>query len=325
MQRSLFDLAGGFAPEERVGAAAVPGEVLEWSRKLPSGLRLGTSSWSFPGWRGIVWDRKVAGTVLARYGLAVYARHPLFRAVGIDRTYYAPLGPDDFAAHAAAVPDAFRFVVKAASACTDPVRRRSGPGRRGEPNPLFLDSTWAVDAVVRPFVEGLGAKGGALVFQFPPQPRASLREPARFAESLARFLEGLPRGPIYAVEVRDAPLLCAALCAALRAGGAVACRSLHPRLPSLAEQERLVPSAAGEPWIVRWMLHREMTFEEARRRYSPFGRIVDADHASRSDLAARCRAVSGEGREAYVIANNKAEGCAPLSLAGLAEAIAALG
>jgi len=325
LQRSLFDLERGFAPEERVGPAAVRGEIVAWSRKLPPGLRLGTSSWSFPGWRGIVWDRKVSESVLARHGLAAYSRHPLLRAVGVDRTYYAPVGSADLAAYASAVPDDFRFVVKAASACTDPIVRGAGGRRRGgEPNPRFLDVTWATEAVVEPFVEGLGAKGGALVFQFPPQPRESLREPGRFTEALAAFLGGLPVGPVYAVEVRDAVLLGADLAAAVASCGAVPCRSLHPRLPTLAEQERLVPANEPGPWIVRWMLHRELTYDEARRRYAPFGRVVDEDAATRADLAVRCREAARGGRESYVIANNKAEGCAPLSLAGLAEAIAAL-
>ena len=37
-------------------------------------------------------------------GLAAYARHPLFRTVGIDRSYYAPLGTRELAEYAAALP-----------------------------------------------------------------------------------------------------------------------------------------------------------------------------------------------------------------------------
>lgn len=59
------------------------------ARKLPEQLYLGTSSWSFPGWRGIVYkdarDRKNYQTLLARHGLAAYGKHPLFRAVDCSR------------------------------------------------------------------------------------------------------------------------------------------------------------------------------------------------------------------------------------------------
>lgn len=70
-------------------------------------MRLGTSSWSFPGWAGIVYDHSVSTATLARRGLAAYARHPLLRTVGVDRTYYGPITAEDFAAYAAAVPDEF--------------------------------------------------------------------------------------------------------------------------------------------------------------------------------------------------------------------------
>ena len=57
--------------------------------RLPPTLRMGTSSWSFPGWAGIVYPRSVPASVLAREGLREYARRPLLRTVGIDRSYYA--------------------------------------------------------------------------------------------------------------------------------------------------------------------------------------------------------------------------------------------
>ena len=65
--------------------------------QLPSTLHLGTSSWSFPGWRGIVWNAHASEATLARDGLRAYANHPLFRTVGIDKTYYRPVAREEFA------------------------------------------------------------------------------------------------------------------------------------------------------------------------------------------------------------------------------------
>ena len=42
----------------------------------------------------------------------------LFRTVGVDRTFYGPVNADTFRAWAAAVPDDFRFLVKAHEALT---------------------------------------------------------------------------------------------------------------------------------------------------------------------------------------------------------------
>src|SRR5215470_3113347 len=100
-----------------VGPAAQPAEVLDLAARLPAGVHLGGSTWSFPGWAGLVYDRPYPTARLAHDGLAAYARHPLLRAVGIDRTHYRPLPAEDLARYAEAVPDGFLFLVKAHEAC----------------------------------------------------------------------------------------------------------------------------------------------------------------------------------------------------------------
>ena len=91
-------------------------------------MRLGTSSWLFPGWTGLVFaprsGRPAPEQVLARHGLPAYAAHPLLRTVSLDRTFYAPLTPEEFAAYAAQVPATFRFVVKAPAAFPSAVKSR---------------------------------------------------------------------------------------------------------------------------------------------------------------------------------------------------------
>ena len=109
-QLSLFAPVGASEPSARVRVLA---SLLDKLNKgldegPDEGLYLGTSSWSFPGWAGIVYDSKVSQTTLARHGLAAYARHPLFRTVCIDRTYYSPITAEDFARYESAVPEDFR-------------------------------------------------------------------------------------------------------------------------------------------------------------------------------------------------------------------------
>lgn len=312
-------LFGEPVPEKggpRVGAAPVPEELERIADELPDNLYLGTSSWSFPGWKGLVFDRSVSKATLAREGLAAYARHRLLRAVGIDRTYYAPISAEAFAEYAAVVPDSFRFLVKASGECTSP-RRRAG-GR----NELFLDAGYAADQVVAPFVEGLGKKAGPLVFQFPPLGRAHTGEPARFATLLEEFLRALPSGPWYAVELRDRELFGPEYLDALESAGARHCLNVHPRMPSVAEQARPGASRSSGPLVVRWMLHAGLDYEAAQRRYEPFSRLVDEDTASRSVLAGLCAERAGRADEIVIVANNKAEGSAPLTVFRLAERIA---
>jgi uncharacterized protein YecE (DUF72 family) len=264
-------------------------------------------------------------TQLARHGLAAYARHPLLRAVGIDRTYYAPMAAADLATYAAVVPDDFRFLVKAHVMCTQAyVPRKDGtPGRSRERNALFLDAGYAAEQVIGPCRAGLGHKLGPLLFQFPPQDIQTLGGPQRFAERLHAFLRALPQGPLYAVELRHAELLIPAYVDALTDTGVCHCYNVHPRMPAVQHQAERVPAATAPALVVRWMLHPRWGYDEARVRYQPFDRIVDADPASRAAIAALCLETAAAGRPAYVIANNKAEGSAPLTLFRLAEQIVA--
>ena len=85
---SQFELfAAGGSDADLIGTVPLPAELEAAARQLPPALRLGTASWAFPGWTGIVYAQRVGDQMLAGHGLAAYARHPLLRAVGIDRTF----------------------------------------------------------------------------------------------------------------------------------------------------------------------------------------------------------------------------------------------
>jgi uncharacterized protein YecE (DUF72 family) len=318
-----LDLFGKPPPKPEVRPAAVSAELATAASKLPPHIRLGTSSWSFPGWAGLVYDGVVPQARLVRSGLAAYAAHPLLRAVGIDRTYYGPLAAADFAAYAAVVPDHFRFLVKAHELCTIarfPSHERYG-AQRGQANGFFLDAAYAADAVVGPAVEGLGDRLGPLLFQFPPQDVAAMGGPDRFAARLRGFLRGLPAGPTYAVEIRSAELLRPAYLDALGDSGAHHCVNAHPTMPDVDAQARLALAANPRALVVRWMLHRGFAYEAARERYAPFDRLIDEDAMTREQIARLCRSASVPS---FVIINNKAEGSAPLSAFRLAARIVEL-
>jgi uncharacterized protein YecE (DUF72 family) len=303
-----------------VGAAAPGPEVAELANRLPAGIYLGGSTWSFPGWAGLVYDRVYPAARLAHHGLAAYARHPLLRAVGIDRTHYQPLPAEELAKYAAAVPRDFLFLVKAHEACTlvsFPDHPRYG-AERGQPNPRFLDAGYAAGEVVAPYVAGLGVKGGALLFQFAPQ---DLGPPRRFAARLGAFLAALPRGPLYAVELRNRELLTADYAAALAAGGACHCLNVHPRMPDVRVQAHLAGVAAAPLTLGRWLLGSGATYETASKRFAPFNRLAAPDRTARRALAELAREALAAGRRFLLTVNNNAEGCAPLSIVEFAQEI----
>lgn len=319
-------------PRGQITPAIYPERLTALRAALPAGLRLGTSSWSYPGWKGLVWAGEHSESVLSRRGLATLAQHPLFRTVSLDRAFYRPLSASQYAALAAQVPPDFRFMVKAPRLVTDALVRNED-GRGMQANPAFLDPLLAVQEFVEPALQGLGERVGALVFQLSPLPGPLLQDLPAVQQRLARMLQALPalrpRAPqgVLAVEVRDAAFLTRDFAELLRHGGATFCLGIHPKMPPVAEQLPMLRALWPGPLVCRWNVHRKhgaYGYEEAERLYQPYDRIVDADPEVRAVLARVIRGTTGAGELAYVTVSNEAEGCAPLSIQVLAEDIARL-
>lgn len=308
------------------GPASLPSELVELAGRLPEGLHLGSSSWAFTGWRGLVYEADHDEKVLAKRGLPAYARHPILRTVGLDRTFYRPESVDGMKALARDLPPGFRLLVKAPSVVTrpalPPAARPRGRSGGWADNPLFMDPEYAAREAVEPLVAGLEEHAGPLVFQLSPLPRFRLRDPEAFVDGLHAMLRALPRGPLYAVELRNAELLRADYASALADAGAAHALNVHPTMPPPREQaQRLGAGAFGPGLVVRWMLGHDQAYEDAKSRYAPFDRIVDPDPDSREQIAELALEAAAAGKPAFVVINNKAEGSAPLSAIALARSV----
>jgi len=325
-------------PPRRRSIEVLPLPPDEATRTLAASLnpriRLGASTWSYPGWAGIVWNEgPYSEALLAKNGLPAYAQHPLLRCVGIDRSFYRPLTEAQYARYAGQVPHDFRFVVKAPALVTDAlVRGEQGQGR--QPNSAFLDPALAAQEFIAPALAGLGDKVGALVFQLSPLPFSQLQRLPLLLERLRALLRALPdvRGAtpdgVVAVEVRDpewlSPVIAPQLATVLKETGATYCLGLHAKMPRLAEQLPILRALWPGPMVCRWNLnplHGAYGYEDAQRSYEPYDRIHDVDEETRALLIRTIAGVTGAVQNAYVTISNKAEGCAPLSARALAEGL----
>ena len=340
MTDSLFGDAPADDPHGPIGAAPPSEELVRLGRHLPEQVYLGTSSWAFAGWEGLVYQTHYTETRLARQGLTAYSQHPLLRAVGVDRGYYHAPDTAEWERTARDVPPRFRFVVKAPAAVTDALNRgsRSAGSPPATANPRFLDVAFATERFVMPVLEGLKEKAGPLVLQFAPLPSELTRDAHALIERIADFVSKLPRThagmqPIYAVELRNPELLTPRFVNRMREAGTRLCIGVHARMPPVARQAsalrtmdaRTSPDGAwllAGPLVVRWSLHAGFGYEQARARYAPFNRLLDPDLVTRGSLVHLIRVAVRSGQSAYVIVNNKAEGCAPLSCVELARSLA---
>lgn len=281
-------------------------------------VRFGTSSWAFAGWKGLVYPESIAPSALAREGLRAYARHPLLRTVGIDRSYYAPIPDEDLQRYAEQLPDGFLACAKAPASVT----AAEAPGRRGATNPDFMSAARLIDELVAPFARSFRPFTGPFILEFPPLPRDGDVERGRFLDRLDRMLGALPREFEYAIELRTRGLLTADYARVLAAHGAAHVYNYWSAMPMPGGQAEVVPPEALPFAVVRLLLAPGTWYEQQRERFRPFDRIQAADPRMRADVVALARRAIAVNRRVFVLVNNKAEGSSPLTIMALAQRLA---
>jgi len=310
-------------PESNEHAAALEHQYADAraiAAALPEGVHFGTSSWSFPGWAGIVYSRARSTTDLAREGLREYARHPLLTTVGIDRSYYAPIPLSDLVAYADQLPEDFKCCIKAPASVTG--LTTGPPSGRPEPNPDFLSIDRLADDLLEPLAAGFAAHAGPIILEFPPFPRGARLEAAEFLDSLDAFLEALPRQFSYAVELRDRTLLTSRYSEILNAHGIGHTYNYWSAMPTPAEQARVVVPEDLPFTIVRLLLKPGTWYEDQRQAFQPFNRLVAPDTAMRADVTAVAIRALVRKKRVFILVNNKAEGSSPLTIVELARRLA---
>lgn len=291
--------------------------------QLPDSVFFGTSSWSFPGWAGLVYPPGVTAAALGRDGLRHYARHPLLTTVGVDRTYYAPIGIDDLRHYAAQLPDGFRCCFKAPAVVTSRLTPSFGAPRSAHTgNPTFLSVGQLIADLLEPLAVAFQAHTGPIVLEFPPGTREPRQSPSFFLEALDRFLGQLPAGFEYAVELRDEGLLTPGYRAILARHGVAHTYNYWSAMPLPVAQAAVVPPDSAPFLVLRLLLRPGTWYEQQRDRFKPFNRLVEPDEPMREQVVALTARALRRGQRVYVLVNNKAEGSSPLTVEALAERLA---
>jgi uncharacterized protein YecE (DUF72 family) len=172
-------------------------------------LYVGTSSWKYPGWCSGIYDepryltrRKFSTAKFERECLAEYAQ--TFRSVCVDAGYYRFPSEDYIGGMAAQVPDGFQFAFKV----TEDITIKRFPNlpkhgqRAGMENPNFLNAEMFTRLFPRP-CERFRGKIGPLIFEFSTFAKSDFEHGHDFVARLDQFLDALPRGWRYAVELRN--------------------------------------------------------------------------------------------------------------------------
>ncbi len=309
----------------------VPSADELWSEdaRLLSGLlHLGTSTWAFPGWKGLVYKRHYKSKQqFIRESLAEYATIPWFRTACIDSLFYNPPKAETLQLYASQTPDTFRWVSKIWERITIleyPKHARYG-ALAGSRNPDFLNVDLLKDLVFAPYgsSEEVLNRTGPFVFQFAPF-SAKVLSYQHFVEHLADFLSKLPREFMYAVEVRNPEILSPEYFRALNESKVTHCFNQWNTMIPLREQMKHAASGGGltaDFYVARLLTPPRISYEAAEKLFQPYDRIQRINAEMRADILRLARRAVATGKRAFVTANNKAEGNSALTMLSIAKLI----
>lgn len=304
------------------GADALPppkAEDVELAERLPAAIRFGTSTWTYDGWFGDVYHRRYRGSQPGRR-LEEYARNPLFRTVGIDSAFYDPPTEDELRSYAQALPAGFPCVSKVWERIT---AKRLGqdmpqPGLAGMRNPDFLSAPLFKDSVLRPYNRVFRDHAGCFVFEFQSMRGKDLPDPMTWADQLDDFFTRLPRDYRYAVELRNPELLTGLHGEVLKRHGVAHVFNSWTEMPAIGEQ---IDSAWTFPagfTIARALLKPGRRYADAVKQFQPYDRVREPVPDLRRDLVRLVSEAQRRRIEAFILANNRAEGNAPGTIRAVA-------
>lgn len=301
-----------------------PDEIAALAAGVPEQIRFGTSSWTYPGWTGLVYQRDYPATGASASMLEEYARWPLFRTVGIDSFFYRPASAKVLREYAEALPDGFPCLSKVWDRVTaHTFANPRDKARWGEANPDWLNAELFQNEVLGPMREHFGSHLGPLMLEFQAIAKKERMAPADFAGHLDRFFSALPTDAPYAVEIRNPEFLSEEYFAVLRQHGVGHVFNAWTRMPAIGEQ-LLLHEAITAPFLVaRALLRPGRSYAQAVDAFAPYDHVQDENPSLRADLVALARAALELRIPAYLIVNNRAEGCAPLTIAAVAARLAA--
>jgi len=163
-------------------------------------IYIGTCSWKYPSWEGLVYSSREPANYLAEYAQK-------YKSVEVDQWFWS-LGkeraalprPETVAEYDASTPPDFRFVVK----CPNTLTLTHHYSKKGEPlitNERFLD----IGFFLR-FIDSISLlipKIGLLILHFEYLNRDKMASKTLFEEKLSSFFNSLPADLPYAIEIRN--------------------------------------------------------------------------------------------------------------------------
>lgn len=290
--------------------------------RLPPNLHLGTCSWKYDDWKGLIYDPKKIYS--PDDYLPDYAKH--FDTVEIDQWFWSlfPGGiklpdPPAVQTYADSVPEDFTFTMKVPNSITlthyyakQSARYKDFANR---PNEHFLD----IDLFNR-FLESLkplAGKLGPIMFQFEYLNKKKMPSLQVLLDRLSEFFDQAPPGFDYAVETRNPNYLKEVYFAFLREKGLSPVLVEGYYMPPISEVVSQFDISSGQSTVIRLMGPDRQEIEKLAGNH--WDKIVSPQDESMTGIVGIIKKQVEQGREVYINVNNHYEGCAVLTIGKLLE------
>lgn len=287
------------------------------------GVYLGTSSWKYPGWCGMLYDRdryvyrgKFAETRFDRLCLAEYAE--VFKSVSVDAAYYKFPTHEYLEGLVSQAPPDFLFGFKV----TDEITVKNFPNlprfgaRAGQPNDHFLNAELLATAFLKP-CEPFRKNVGLVMFEFSHFYPSDFARGRDFVTALDGFLAQLPSGWPYGVEIRNRGFLRPEYFSVLARHGVTHVFNSWQGMPPVSAQ-LATPGNRSTParLAARFLLKPGRGYEEAVKLFSPYDQLKEPNPEGRAAGAALIKETlaSGGKTRAFIYVNNRFEGNALLTI-----------
>ena len=253
---------------------------------LPDNLYVGTVSWSKSDWVGSFYP---ADLKPAQF-LETYAR--AFRTVEIDATFYRVPSRSMVTGWRDRSPEGFVFAAKIPRLITH--------------QKLLRDCQKELSIFLK-VMETLGDKLGPLLLQFPYFNKSAFASREQFDKLLVPFLETLPKGFRFALEIRNKNWISWDFLELLRehsVGFTLLAQAWMPRIDTLAKALDLV---TGDFCYVRFMGDRK----ELENQTQTFDKLLDDKSDEMLIWASELKKIVAKGTPTYTFFSNYYAGCGP--------------
>jgi uncharacterized protein YecE (DUF72 family) len=281
-------------------------------------LRIGTCSWKYSSWRGLVYSDKIPPNYLKEYAQR-------YNTVEIDQWFWSLHGVDSVTLpqprvvreYLDSVPSTFTFSIKIPNSITLTHLYRNKKDAPLVSNPHFLSLELFQNFLTR--IEPLKEHLGPLMFQFEYLNKQKMPSQKTFQDRFKEFVKKCPQSYQYAVEIRNPNYLNESYFTFLRENTLWHVFLQGYYMPPIFQVYEKFHSFLEKGTVIR--LHgpdRKGMEEKSSGRWDT---IVESKDEELPDIIRMIRDLESRNVDIYVNVNNHFEGSAPLTIDKIREGL----